>query len=340
MPSKKQVYRLFKVAKELNVGTSLLVEHLQHNGHDVAPSPNTKLSSDQYDILLKEFASEKLIKERADQLAEERRREEAIQQAANEVAKPAAEAEESSLTAADLRNQIKAPAHSETPPPPVEKEKAAVEMKSVSTPEPVVPETSQSSPAEKAASNDGPSGLKVLGHVDINQYNKKGKKTEPEAKAPVKKTPKVSEPEKKAKAEPDKEKREEVVESEAPQTPEVKAEEKAPAKPKEEKPAAVEAKAPAEDKQAAPPPAEPSTKAEEQSPSGEQEEDKEESTLYRAEDRAPKLSGLKVMGKIELPGDKKKKKKDEEASTTDNKGKSGEGDGEGEDGTKKRRRRR
>ncbi len=361
MPSKKQVYRLFKVAKELNVGTSLLVEHLQQNGHDVAPSPNTKLNSDQYDILLKEFASEKLIKERADQLAEERRREEAIQQATNEVAKPTAEAEESNLTAADLRNQIKAPVTPETaPPPPVEKEKAPVEMKAVPTPtpEPVAPETTQqpTPPAEKKASSGAPSGLKVLGHVDIKGYTKKGKKTEPEAKAPVKKAPKVSEPEKKAKAEPapvkpepkkEEPKQEEVRKPEPPKpkVPEAKEEVKTPAKPEEQKPVEPKVKAPVEDKKkASTPPAESSKVEEKPQPEekavGEEGKEKEENTLYRAEDRAPKLSGLKVMGKIELPGDKKKKKKEEEAPSTDNKGKPGEGNGEGEDGAKKRRRRR
>ena len=72
---KKTVYRLFRVAKELNVGSTTLVEHLQEKGFDVRNSPNEKLTGDMYDVLLKEYASEKLIKQRAEQFIEKRKEE-------------------------------------------------------------------------------------------------------------------------------------------------------------------------------------------------------------------------------------------------------------------------
>ena len=69
MPSgKKKSYRLFKVAKELNVGSSTLVEHLQKEGFEVDNSPNAKLDPNMYDALLKKFASEKRLKQKADQV--------------------------------------------------------------------------------------------------------------------------------------------------------------------------------------------------------------------------------------------------------------------------------
>ena len=75
MAGQNKYYRLFKVAKELNVATGMLVDHLQEKGHDVDNSPNTKLSRELYDLLLKEFASEKLMKEKAEQLSERRKEE-------------------------------------------------------------------------------------------------------------------------------------------------------------------------------------------------------------------------------------------------------------------------
>lgn len=70
MAGKRKNIRLFKVAKELNVSTSMLVEHLNSNGQSVEDSPNTKLSGEQYDLLLREFASEKMIKIQAEKLSE------------------------------------------------------------------------------------------------------------------------------------------------------------------------------------------------------------------------------------------------------------------------------
>lgn len=66
-------FRLFKVAKELNVGSDTLVDYLQKKGYDLQNSPNTKLTSDQYNILLKEYANEKKQKEKASQFVENRK---------------------------------------------------------------------------------------------------------------------------------------------------------------------------------------------------------------------------------------------------------------------------
>ena len=38
-----KVKRLFKIAKELNVATSMLVDHLKQHGHQVENSPNAKI---------------------------------------------------------------------------------------------------------------------------------------------------------------------------------------------------------------------------------------------------------------------------------------------------------
>jgi len=57
--------RLSKVAKELNVGISTIVEFLSKQGHAIDSNPNTKIDETQYSLLLKEFQGEKLFKEKS-----------------------------------------------------------------------------------------------------------------------------------------------------------------------------------------------------------------------------------------------------------------------------------
>ena len=49
--------RLIKVAKELNVGTSVLVEYLKRKGFEITDKPTEKLSTEMYQALLKEFGN-------------------------------------------------------------------------------------------------------------------------------------------------------------------------------------------------------------------------------------------------------------------------------------------
>jgi translation initiation factor IF-2 len=55
--------RLNAVVKELNVGMQTLVEHLAKKGHSVEAKPTTKLSDEQYSVLLSDFQSDKKNKE-------------------------------------------------------------------------------------------------------------------------------------------------------------------------------------------------------------------------------------------------------------------------------------
>ena len=66
------VKRLSKVAKELNVGISTIVDHLKSVGEDVGSNPNTKIGEELYLLLLKEFQREKFEKEKANQIQMER----------------------------------------------------------------------------------------------------------------------------------------------------------------------------------------------------------------------------------------------------------------------------
>lgn len=66
------VKRLSKIAKELNVGISSLVDHLASKGIEIESSPNTKVEEAHYDVLLEEFADAKLEKAKAKEVVASR----------------------------------------------------------------------------------------------------------------------------------------------------------------------------------------------------------------------------------------------------------------------------
>jgi len=60
--------RLVKIAKELNVGTSTIVEFLASEGHIVENKPTAKIDDELYQLLLKEYSNSMEEKEKADKL--------------------------------------------------------------------------------------------------------------------------------------------------------------------------------------------------------------------------------------------------------------------------------
>jgi len=60
-----KVQRLGKVASELNVGVSTLVEFLQSKGVAIDPNPNSKLEGEHFEMLQKQFADDQTLKEQA-----------------------------------------------------------------------------------------------------------------------------------------------------------------------------------------------------------------------------------------------------------------------------------
>lgn len=63
----KQI-RLSKVVKEFNVGLSTVIDFLAKKGFKIDSNPNTKISEEIYDILVKEYQSEKVEKEKSRQI--------------------------------------------------------------------------------------------------------------------------------------------------------------------------------------------------------------------------------------------------------------------------------
>ncbi len=59
---------LLKAAKELNIGIGTAVDFLGKKGFEVESKPNTKLSSEMYEVLLREFQGDKIVKDEAKQI--------------------------------------------------------------------------------------------------------------------------------------------------------------------------------------------------------------------------------------------------------------------------------
>ena len=69
--------RLIKISKDLNVGISTLVEFLQNKGFAVESNPNTKIDSNQYELLVKEFGKDEDMQALLDRKKRQREKEEA-----------------------------------------------------------------------------------------------------------------------------------------------------------------------------------------------------------------------------------------------------------------------
>ena len=149
MAEKAKSVRLLKAAKELNIGTSTITSFLEDKGFKVDNKPTAKLSEEMYDVLLREFADEKLIKEKAEQVE--------LGKTIKEAAKQVEEDKEAAAVAAATAAAAAA---------------AKVEVEEPKEEEKVSP---------KAETLKGP---KILGKIDLNVTSKKKekKKEEPVAK--------------------------------------------------------------------------------------------------------------------------------------------------------------
>lgn len=66
--------RLNKVARDLNVGVQTIVEFLQKKGFEINVDPNTKISDEQHELLVKEFSTDKKLKKESDNIGHDRQK--------------------------------------------------------------------------------------------------------------------------------------------------------------------------------------------------------------------------------------------------------------------------
>jgi len=159
---------LLKAAKELNIGLNTAVEFLGKKGHKVEARPNTKLTDEMYDVLLKEFQGDKIVKEEAKQIVIGKIRRDDIP-VTNEKSEPqrSKDFEQEEILIKNVNPFT---------PPVVEKPKAEPQ-------EPVINEP-------KAEEGTLP-GVKVVGKINLDDLNSK---TRPDKKSPEPEKPPVAPP--------------------------------------------------------------------------------------------------------------------------------------------------
>ncbi len=140
--------RLSKVTKECNVGLQTAVEFLQKKGFkDVEANPNSKITEEQYQILLNEFTADKGLKKEVAQMRQQRQevkeKEKAEQRKkVEQVVKPSVEklAGPKIVGTVDLNAPRKKAAAPTVPTTPKAEEKPAAPKAEVKVPETKVPE--------------------------------------------------------------------------------------------------------------------------------------------------------------------------------------------------------
>ena len=154
--------KLFKAAKELNIGINTILEFLGAKGFKIENKPTTKLDDNMYSVLLKEFQVDKIIKEEAKQISIGKiRRDEGT--AAAEKHEPAARAKDFEPEEVLIKNL-----HNFTPASPVapaaEKPKAEEPAKAAEVTEGALP------------------GVKVVGKINLDDLNPKSQQEKQDAK--------------------------------------------------------------------------------------------------------------------------------------------------------------
>ncbi|MEM6697472.1 MAG: translation initiation factor IF-2 [Bacteroidota bacterium] len=280
--------RLIKIAKELNVGVSTIVDFLNDNGFEIDNKPTAKVSDDMEDALTKEFQRSIAIKERADKMK--------IGRALNK--------QDENIS--DLQSTADVAVVAPPPPTPTTKAPAPI-LLAQSEPTVAPAEEQKEQIITTAKTTPILSKPKILGNIKLDEIGRKKSKSEEAANKAPKSSPTptppksvVKEPEKKVVAEttiekaPKKVEEEKIVEAAKQENPvesvkEEKAETTAIPRPdsqesRKEEPAVEEEKSPAASEDGKP-------------------------KLIKAD--APELRGLKIKGKIDIGKfSRKPKKKD------------------------------
>src|SRR5690606_32026683 len=170
---------LLKAAKELNIGIATAVDFLEKNGYEIESKPGTKLNSELYQVLLREFQGDKIIKEEANQINIGRiRRDETLSESAPDVTRRVDPEPEEILIkdpAADPKPIIPGAATEEKP---VGADQSKSEDKTSS---PAV--SAEEKREEPLTERPAASGMKVVGKIDLDALKKGAKQSEATAEA-------------------------------------------------------------------------------------------------------------------------------------------------------------
>ena len=299
MSAENKTLRLSKVARELNVGISTIVEYLNKKGKKIESSPNTKIDTGVYEMLLKAFPHDREIKAVSENIVSVRPKETIIQ--AEDIVAKQKDIEEDFVdtreiiiksSTMDFKSE-KAKAKKEKSEDKKKDEKAEIKTKEEPTKvdkkaEKVEEKTEENKPdtVDKTEKEDKQkdTNVKILGKIDLDSINSKVK---PERKTKAQKEKEKAEKKKATEQQKDKAK-------EKKQQPEKQKSIKTEGNVKSEK---LEKPVKTEDK--------PQQKAEQENVKQAQEENK----VQFIKTKYVKLDGPKITGeKIDLTAFEKKKK--------------------------------
>ena len=191
--SEVKTIRINKVLRELNISLDRVVDHLAEHGHKIEARPTSKISQEEYQLLLDAFQTDRNKREASHEVGEEKRKEkEAIRQQIEEKQETKQNVISAKSDLKGLRQVGKIDLSPKKPEPsPVEEEEiqepeTTEETESVKTPEtleiPPTP-TPEIKPEEATSAEDAPkkhttqytklSGLKVAGDkIDLKKFEK------------------------------------------------------------------------------------------------------------------------------------------------------------------------
>lgn len=167
--------RLGRVAGELNVGVSTLIDFLKSKGVTIDPNPNSKLESEHYDMLRKQFADDQSLKEQSKLTSVKREKRETVSLRDSKTEDKRTD-DEDDFDVSSLETIKSTP-----PAKPVVVEAPAPVVEEKPQPEPVaeVPAeakaTSQEPAMEEGAKTlgEGEMQVQVLGRIDLDKINSK-----------------------------------------------------------------------------------------------------------------------------------------------------------------------
>jgi translation initiation factor IF-2 len=177
--SEDKMKRLSQAAKNLGISVARAAEYLVAKGHEVESNPNSKITSEQYEMLMKEFESSAMDKKEASEKVIGKKPENVIINAIN--SKKKSEEEDEDILIKNLISEKK------------EREKSTILEEEVIVPE--IPVIVNEAPPEDTTGIKL-QGIKVVGKIDLEEKKtKKGTTPSKQKEIPKKETVKEEEPE-------------------------------------------------------------------------------------------------------------------------------------------------
>ncbi len=174
-----KTHRLGRVAGELNVGVSTLIDFLSSKGIKQDVNPNSKLEEEHYDLLRKQFAHDQSLKEQSKLSSVKREKRETVSlRDAKPEEKP--QDDEDDFDISTLNKMKSTPVVHKVEAPKVEEPQAAAPV-APATPVPVpAPEVQEDKASQEPAMEEGAKTLgggdvqvQVLGKIDLDKINSK-----------------------------------------------------------------------------------------------------------------------------------------------------------------------